>query len=512
MRTLGFSLYTKNETGISECGENNNMDFTMSFSEKKDGGITIIKGKVTAHTKLELFWLDVLFEEQLEGLSYYANGFQSWSESPLISKGVRLKKLFSLPGSLFRLKNFGDYNFNAMASKSGGGYSHMYLDLIHDNQTRAFYGDLLPYDSYTMFAVDYEFNMVIAGSDLEGIVLEAGESMEIFRICITPDSQTWFSVLGIERLPAEKLTGWTSWYNYYTKITEYILEANMKSLDNTGLPMNVFQIDDGYFTNVGDWLDPNNSFPGGMKALADKIMEYGWIPGIWSAPFVTDNQSDIFKNHSQWILRTDSGKLQIAGWNPNWTGVFYALDIYNQEFREYLKEVYSTTVKEWGYSLLKLDFLYAAGLRPRPGKTRCMVMSDAMDMLLEITTGAKILACGVPIGPAVGKCHYCRIGGDISHVWEDKLLKAIHYRERVSTSASIGNTHSRYHLNGRAFMNDPDVFILRNTKEIKMSREQKDTLFRTNLKHSGLVFFSDDISTYDEETVKIVKEAFRDYK
>ena len=211
-------------------------------------------------------------------------------------------------------------------------------------------------------------------------------------------------------------------------------------------------------------------------------------------------------------MRTPRGKLQTAGWNPNWTGVFYALDIYNEEFREYLRNVYDTTINEWGYGFLKLDFLYAAGLQPRRGKTRCMVMADAMDFLLEITEGAKILACGAPIAPAMGKCHYCRIGGDISHGWEDNLLKMLNYRERVSTAASLGNTISRYILNGRAFLNDPDVFILRETKEIKLSAEEKDILFKTNISKSGLVFFSDDISLYDDDMVKMVKEAFGRFK
>ena len=286
----------------------------------------------------------------------------------------------------------------------------------------------------------------------------------------------------------------------------------MKSLEKAKIPLDVFQIDDGYFTSVGDWLEPNDKFPGGMKETADGIIKYGWTAGLWSAPFVCDNESSIFNEHNEWIMRTPKGRLQEAGWNPNWTGIFYALDIYNEDFREYLQDVYNTTINEWGFRFLKLDFLYAAGLHPREGKTRCMVMADAMDLLLELTKGARILACGVPIAPAMGKCHYCRIGGDISHGWEDAFLKAIHYRERVSTVSSLGNTKSRFFLNGKAFLNDPDVFILRDTKEIKLTKEEKDKLFDTNISHSGLVLFSDNVSGYDAIQVEKVAAGFRKYR
>lgn len=512
MKVSGYNLFLKTDSGVIGFKDGNSGDFTFSISEQKESDICIIKGYLTAHKHIEPVWLDVTIPVELSGLSFYANGFQSWSESPLIDKNKKMKNLWSLPANLFRLKYYGDYHFNHRVKDSKKAYSHLYIDLISEAGTKLFIGDLKPYDSYTMFLADYRNNIITAGSDLEGIMLDEGDSMEIFSVCVSKDADTWFGVLGIERLKAGKLTGWTSWYNYYTKITEYILESNMKALSKANTPMDVFQIDDGYFTHVGDWLESNDRFPGGMKAVADKIKKHGWTAGLWSAPFITDNKSSIFNEKSGWIVKTSDGKLQIAGWNPNWNGVFYSLDIYNEEFREYLRAAYDTSVNEWGYGFLKLDFLYAAGLQPREGKTRCMIMADAMDFLLEITQGAKILACGVPIAPAMGKCHYCRIGGDISHGWEDGFLKTINYRERVSTVSSLGNTRSRYFLNGRAFLNDPDVFILRDSKEIKLTDEQKEILFSTNLSKSGLVFFSDDISSYDDNLIKKVNEAFTGFR
>ena len=61
----------------------------------------------------------------------------------------------------------------------------------------------------------------------------------------------------------------------------------------------------------------------------------------------------------------------------------------------------------------------------------------------------------------------------------------------------MDNTENRWFLNGRAFMNDPDVFILRDTGDVKLTEEQKRDLFALNMEKSGLVFFSDDIREYD---------------
>ena len=132
MRVNDFSLYLKTKSGIKSYNEGKNDNFTFSISEKKNRGNTIIVGKLTAHIKLELFWLNVMIPEQLEELAYYANGFQSWSASPLIDKNKKIKKLAGIAGGVFRLRNYGDYNFSSMATKAGQAYSHLSLDLVKD--------------------------------------------------------------------------------------------------------------------------------------------------------------------------------------------------------------------------------------------------------------------------------------------------------------------------------------------------------------------------------------------
>ena len=212
-------------------------------------------------------------------------------------------------------------------------------------------------------------------------------------------------------------------------------------------------------------------------------------------------KSQIYKNHPDWITKK-------AGINFGWSGTFYALDFYNQEVRDYLKIVFNVILQEWGYDIVKLDFLYAVTLNDVQNKTRGQIMFEAMKFLREIAGDKIILACGVPLGSAFGLVDYCRIGSDVSLSWEDKLLKALNCRERVSTISSIISTIGRRHLNGLAFQSDPDVFILRSTNNM-LTKNQRSTLLLVNIIFGGLIFTSDNINEYTEEDLIIYKSLFR---
>jgi alpha-galactosidase len=74
-------------------------------------------------------------------------------------------------------------------------------------------------------------------------------------------------------------------------------------------------------------------------------------------------------------------------------------------------------------------------------------------------------------------------------------MQQIH-RERVSTRQSISNTVFRRQLNGRAFLNDPDVFFLRE-ENTKLSQEEKRYLATANTLLGNVWLTSDDMGSYD---------------
>lgn len=215
------------------------------------------------------------------------------------------------------------------------------------------------------------------------------------------------------------VNGWTSWYNYYGDVSEAIIYENVEALQKHKYPINIFQIDDGFQTAIGDWLSINNKFPNGMKAVADKIKGAGFKAGLWLAPYAVGFTSRIVKEHPDWlIIDPETKKPVVAG--PNWGG-FYALDMYNREAREYLKHVFDVVLQDWGFDMLKLDFCFAAAMIPRMGKSRGEIMWEAMDLIRDLVGPEKlVLGCGVPLASAFRKVDYCRIGSDVAPWWEGK--------------------------------------------------------------------------------------------
>ena len=106
--------------------------------------------------------------------------------------------------------------------------------------------------------------------------------------------------------------------------------------------------------------------------------------------------------------------------------------------------------------------------------------------------------------PAFGKVDYCRIGPDISLDWKKSDFDV---REGVSTSHAIANSAFRRHLDGRAFGNDPDVFILRNPNN-SLTFKQKTTLAEINKLFGSVLFMSDDVSEYNDLQMNALAHVF----
>lgn len=225
--------------------------------------------------------------------------------------------------------------------------------------------------------------------------------------------------------------------------------------------------------------------------------------GLWLAPFVAARHSDLIRRNPDWILRDSRGRMVPAGWNHGWKGTFYALDLERPDVLEYLATVIRTARDDWGFELFKLDFLYAAALDDRPGRTRAQRMRRAMNLLREWCGDAAILGCGVPLVSAAGLVEYCRVGADVAAVWEDRLQRALNYPERISTVSSMRSSLARAWMDGTWFGNDPDVVILR-TGDTRLRDAERRALLAVNTTLGSLVFVSDDVSAYDAETTALL--------
>ena len=430
----------------------------------------------------------------------FLNGYQSWTDSRERSVREHMHSLRFVPRPIidhYRLESYGDYRFVKTDLRPGRqhGFSYGY---VRRGDEYILFGSLAEESGYTVLRFDTVAGTVTLEKDCTGHHFTG--AYPVFDLAILTGAEDavfdrWFALMGIAPAKGKRLSGYSSWYNLYENISEASIAEDLKGFaGRTPLP-DVFQIDDGYEHAVGDWLTPNERFPRGMKAAADEIRAAGMLPGLWLAPFAAEEKSDLVKNHPDWLLRDEKGVVQVAG--CNWSG-FYGLDIYNPEVRAYLKQVFDTVVREWGYGLVKLDFLYAACLIPRRDKTRAQVMYDGMRLLRELVGEGLILGCGVPLAPAFGLVDYCRIGCDVTLDWNDKWFMHGLHRERVSTKLTLLDTVFRRQLDGRAFRNDPDVFLLRDDN-IKLDDKQKELLATVNALFGGVLFTSDNVAAYDAD-------------
>lgn len=439
-----------------------------------------------------------------------ANGFQTWSQTREYGVHQTIPTLFGPARPL--LKSYGDYHLTKAQGRAGCFHSWSWTG-FNAQGSWLLIASTAEDNGYTLFEADLPRGKLTIRRDCKGQVTDNYPLLQIY-IGRGREGEVWDEYAGLLPSPPEaaKCTGWTSWYNYYTKIDENIIHANLQALKGSGHPFEVFQIDDGWQEQIGDWLDVNSKFPSGMAALAQAIRTKGFRPGLWLAPFICTAKSKIWRENYDWVLKDERGHPMKAGWNPGWNGWFYALDFYAPGFQTWLKEIFSTILDQWGYQMIKLDFLYAVALRANSGRCRGRVMAEAMDFLRQVCGDKQILGCGVPLAQCAGQVDYCRIGADVAPYWEDRFLKAVGYRERVSTKNSLYSTLHRHMLDGRFFRNDPDVFILRDGKAgvnaNRLNPEQRFTLFFLNNLLGGLVFFSDHVGEYTREQNELLAEMF----
>ena len=159
--------------------------------------------------------------------------------------------------------------------------------------------------------------------------------------------------------------------------------------------------------------------------------------------------------------------------------------------------------------MVKLDFLYSVCIIPRNNKSRGQLMCECMDFLRECVGDKLILGCGVPLAPAFGKVDFCRTGADMGLNWGRNPYFYSTHREDVSTERNIYNTIFRRGLNGRAFVNDPDVILLRDYN-IHMDASRRELIAKINTLFGGLIFISDNIGRYNDAQMRQFRAALRE--
>ena len=265
---------------------------------------------------------------------------------------------------------------NTIISSSRGMTSHQHnpLVVLLGKETNEDYGDcygvMLEYSGSHSISVEKDQSesvRVVAGINDKHFSwkLGSGESFE------TPESILTYSSKGItglshnyhrfirkhiiERPAAETLKPvlLNSWEALYCDFDESdILKLAEKSKE---LGADLFVMDDGWFGNriddrrsLGDWFENPDKFPEGLKSTSDKIRAMGLKFGIWIEPEMISEESELIKQHPEWVLR-------VPGRQPTMSREQMVLDLSRKDVREHLENVISDLLERLSASYVKWD-------------------------------------------------------------------------------------------------------------------------------------------------------------
>ena len=261
------------------------------------------------------------------------------------------------------------------------------------------------------------------------------------------------------------VNGWCSWFYTLDKVSEDEVLLNTafaaEHLHRFGLEY--VQVDDGYQRGQGDW-EGNERFPHGMKWLAERIKAHGFKPGIWIAPYVISEQGDVFQQHPEWLVRRRDGSLQrIGNWeNENSPAALaevvkrYCLDITHPGAAEWLRDLFETIGRRWGYEMIKIDFVAWSILAAQSYHDPTLSSAEVYRRGLAIMRAGAgddchILDCG-PGNTTVGLIDSMRVEADINYGYAAAAWKQYFQDPACSAAAAA----KRYYLHGRTWVNDVD--------------------------------------------------------
>jgi alpha-galactosidase len=312
------------------------------------------------------------------------------------------------------------------------------------------------------------------------------------------------------RLSSPPITGWCSWYNLYAYIDEetildHLGAARVVAVEEN-LPMRVFQIDDGFTPEMGDWLEVKPQFPRGMKPVLDDIRSAGFTPGLWIAPFLVGNRSHLYRDHPDWVVKDRHTVKPLAHmrfygefrWHKR-SEEYYILDATHPEAFDYLRNVFHTWRHTWGCEYFKTDFMHFGSeygpnraLWHTPGMTRIEIWRRVAEMIREEIGEALWLGCGCPLWASIGLVDAVRIGRDVGVAWSGDY----------SAQSLLRDQSCRNFANHILWQSDPDCVLLRERFSDLSEEEIKSLAIYAGMT-GGVMMTSDHLGELSPDRLKL---------
>ncbi len=292
-----------------------------------------------------------------------------------------------------------------------------------------------------------------------------------------------------------------SWYEHGYRFDLEKLKELLEGLGTVepSVPLQTIQIDAGYCV-LGDWLIPNQRWPGGMEKAFWSIRKAGYNAGIWVGPFMVNTTSRIYIEHPDWLLRDREGNI-IVEWeqDTHGEGSVCILDSSHPEAFSYLRKVFRT-LKKWGATYFKTDFMdwgFRDSTRVRrhtPGKSSAQYFNEVVEMIRdEIGEESFWLGCICPFAPMVGYADAIRVSNDVSPAWS-----------RGGVLNMFREMFRGQYFNNVLWQNDPDVFYLRDYDN-NLTQHEMESLALWAGFSGGVVNISDSIHRLSGDRLRFLR-------
>ncbi len=295
--------------------------------------------------------------------------------------------------------------------------------------------------------------------------------------------------------------GWCSWYHYFGKLVwdDVIENLNIAAVNRNDFPFDVFQVDDGFETSIGDWLSPRPGYPD-IGGLARTIKQKKFKAGIWTAPFSAAESSRLFAEHPGWFV-AEGGRPKpcYRGWGER----IFALDTTHPGAKAWLHDTFAALVKA-GFTYLKIDFLFAAGMsgeRHRPA-TPIEAYREGMRIIRRAAGPSFVLGCGAPLLPSVGLVDGMRIGEDTAPFWKIKPSPF----QGPNAYFALKNALYRQFMHRKLWLNDPDCLLLRD-RELELTRNERELYALASGALDNMVIDSDMLAAVGRDGRNIFRQA-----
>ncbi len=144
-----------------------------------------------------------------------------------------------------------------------------------------------------------------------------------------------------------------NWEGTYFDFTEEKLLGIAQKAKDLGLEL--FVLDDGWFgerthekAGLGDWWPNTKRLKNGIAGLSQKIRALGLKFGLWFEPEMCNQDSDLYRNHPDWILQT-------PGYSASHGRHQYVLDFSRQEVIDYIYQLMEQVIRDGELDYIKWD-------------------------------------------------------------------------------------------------------------------------------------------------------------